>query len=47
MCCFVYCFIKLIYFLLNYINIKVEYFLNIGEFFEGIIKEVEEYEYVN
>lgn len=47
MCCLAYCFIKSTYLSLNYTNTKVEYFLNIGEFSEGIIKEVEEYEHAN
>lgn len=47
MCCLAYCFIRSKYLSLNYTNTKVEYFLNIGEFSEGIIKEVEEYELID
>lgn len=46
-CCLAYCFIKSTYLSLNYTNTKVEYFLNIREFSEGIIQEVEEYEHAN
>lgn len=46
-CRLAYCFIRSKYLSLNYTNTKVEYFLNIGEFSEGIIKEVEEYEHAN